>query len=326
MRIERKIVIPFLFFAKFGFAQQNFVKNSSFEDTVSCPSYQGNFDKCLDWYNPSANTPDFFHICSAFDAGVPNNFWGYQMPKTGIAYAGFLTYNPSNGRDFVEGELISTLSSNKKYIFRFWISKSNTLHAEIDSIGVYFSDTLYSELTNLQTLNVIPQIKIPVSWNSDTTSDGWREIKAVFNAQGFENYFIIGNFDDNANTTLDTIGPDKPNTPGCYYYIDDVSIEEWIESDLVIEIPNVFTPNDDGVNDYFSFTTNEPVEFKATIFNRWGQVIKYNEESAIIGENKIWDGKNKNNEQMPFGVYYYSIEFNTGTENKTFNGFITIIR
>ena len=257
-----------------------------------------------------------------WDASVPQNMWGFQIPKTGNCYSGFAAY--MGGREYLEGEIASTLIVNKKYLISFWVSKSNPLHAEIDSIGIYFSDTLYNEPSNLQTLNVIPQIKIPVSWNSDTSIDGWRKVSGIYSAQGFENYFIIGNFDDNSNTSLDTIGPDKPNTPGCYYYVDDVVIEEWVES-FAIEVPNVFTPNNDGVNDYFSFIGNEQVSFKLTIFNRWGQTIKKSEGVGIIGENKIWDGKNENNEQMPFGVYYYILEINSGTKNKNLSGFITII-
>lgn len=67
-------------------------------------------------------------------------------------------------------------------------------------------------------------------------------------------------------------------------------------------LPNVFTPNDDGWNDFFlpyPYTSVERVQM--TIFNRWGNVVYETEDPDIN-----WDGKHyKTNVKCSDGVYFY---------------------
>lgn len=67
--------------------------------------------------------------------------------------------------------------------------------------------------------------------------------------------------------------------------------------------PNVFTPNDDGANDVFTFNNlaQAIVEFECVILNRWG--VKVAEFSAITDE---WNGQNFNGSDCPEGVYFYT--------------------
>ncbi len=66
-----------------------------------------------------------------------------------------------------------------------------------------------------------------------------------------------------------------------------------------LEIPNVFTPNNDGINDQFLVDAKNLSEFNLVIVNRWGQVVF---ESNDL--NKSWDGKYKN-EMCNEGTYFY---------------------
>lgn len=69
-----------------------------------------------------------------------------------------------------------------------------------------------------------------------------------------------------------------------------------------IYIPNVFTPNSDGLNDYFQIKTElKNIDFDIYIFNRWGEQVY---QSNTI-EFK-WDGTYKGNECQT-GTYYYVI-------------------
>jgi len=68
-------------------------------------------------------------------------------------------------------------------------------------------------------------------------------------------------------------------------------------------IPNSFTPNNDGNNDYFKpeIINNGSVDkYNITIYNKWGGII-FNEE------NIPWNGKNKD-ETCPIGTYSYNIK------------------
>jgi gliding motility-associated-like protein len=92
--------------------------------------------------------------------------------------------------------------------------------------------------------------------------------------------------------------------------------------EIIIEMPNVFTPNNDGVNDYFY-----PIELKGIthvtlgIYNRWGQ--------KLIETNNIltgWDGK-YNGQVCTDGTYFWIIRYTTITnESKVLTGFLTLIK
>jgi len=84
--------------------------------------------------------------------------------------------------------------------------------------------------------------------------------------------------------------------------------------ELQVVIPNVFTPNNDNVNEWFGFTTN--VEAKATlvILNRWGNVVYEKDFTTTVGSfMELWDGTSTSSvptpgsEPVSDGVYFYKI-------------------
>jgi gliding motility-associated-like protein len=88
-------------------------------------------------------------------------------------------------------------------------------------------------------------------------------------------------------------------------------------------IPNVFSPNNDLLNEYFYAKSIGIKTFKMEIFNRWGQLIF---ESTDTAENKGWGG-NYNGSACAEGVYYYHI-YAKGVNGKEFNfrGSVTLVR
>ncbi len=98
-----------------------------------------------------------------------------------------------------------------------------------------------------------------------------------------------------------------------------------VKSDCYMNVPNVFTPNGDGINDYFfprQLLTSSLVTFKMDIYNRWGQLIF----ETTRTDGRGWDG-NLNDIQQPEGVYIYIIEatFKDGEKEKH-QGNITLLR
>ncbi len=79
-----------------------------------------------------------------------------------------------------------------------------------------------------------------------------------------------------------------------------------VDSESFLKIPNVFTPNGDGQNDYFQVYAKSIKAFKGTIFNRWGKVIY--EWDDWTKPEKGWDGKIGDDLAAP-GVYYYVIRY-----------------
>jgi len=79
-----------------------------------------------------------------------------------------------------------------------------------------------------------------------------------------------------------------------------------VDSESFIKIPNVFTPNADGYNDYFQVYAKSLKAFKGVIMNRWGKVLY--EWTDWTTPDAGWDGKIAGDEAAP-GVYYYVIRW-----------------
>jgi gliding motility-associated-like protein len=91
----------------------------------------------------------------------------------------------------------------------------------------------------------------------------------------------------------------------------------------VITMPNTFTPNNDGINDYFSLKLEGYVDFNLlSIFNRNGQLLF---TAKSIGE--YWDGT-YNGKQLPAGTYYWVFNGTDSYYHTKFikSGYIAIIR
>ncbi len=86
------------------------------------------------------------------------------------------------------------------------------------------------------------------------------------------------------------------------------------------EIPNVFSPNGDGINDTWNIKYLESYP-GATIevYNRYGQIIY-----RSLGYSKPWDGRISSGTALPIGTYYYII--NPKNSRAQMTGAVTIIR
>ncbi len=95
--------------------------------------------------------------------------------------------------------------------------------------------------------------------------------------------------------------------------------------DCYLNVPNSFTPNNDGLNDYFmpmDLVTFNMQNFEMQVFNRWGEMVF--KTNNINGQG--WDGK-FGNKQQPMGVYVYHIKatFKNGN-GEIFTGNVTLLR
>ena len=332
----KKLYLFFLFCFCFLLGNaQNLVKNPGFEARYNCPFGQGELFECQNWFNPTFNSPDYFHSCNPTNL-VPTNIWGYQFPRTDSAYAGFGVFSSGNinSREYIEGELIQPLDSGKKYCFEMYLSLCDFCQVSAGPIGVYFSDTLvYLPLDSvsgwyLHYLPFTPQLE----FTAVTDTAGWVLVQDTFIATGNERYLIIGNFRTGVNTVIDTLFPIIAGY-GSYYYVDDVSVTFCdtiqpppppppVEPVSSISIPNIFTPNGDNINDDFRILTENLTTYSLEIYNRWGvQVFS----TSYTGQ--FWDGRTTSGAECSDGTYYYIIRA-TGADSKPYSlkGFVTLIR
>lgn len=98
----------------------------------------------------------------------------------------------------------------------------------------------------------------------------------------------------------------------------------WIDHEVCgvfVEMPNIITPNGDGYNDVFipiSFLGIK--EVTTIIYNRWGNEVFITKDPQVK-----WDGKDKRNEIVPSGVYYWTMQIEgLDGEKVTKNGHVTV--
>ncbi len=102
----------------------------------------------------------------------------------------------------------------------------------------------------------------------------------------------------------------------------DAEVQVNVEDQFMFFIPNVITPNQDGLNDNFDIQSNA-VEYELLIYDRWGVQVYSGDQS-----DTPWDGT-VDGDAVPEGVYVYHIDFRTTNQpvregNRT--GTVTVLR
>ncbi len=136
-------------------------------------------------------------------------------------------------------------------------------------------------------------------------------------------------FGDNNNNTSSSADPTHTYTTTGVYIVTLITTDatglcsatstisiEVLENSFV-EVPNVFTPNGDGLNDVFSIHTKGISELKCYIYNRWGLKLY-----TISNPTDYWDGGGYSD-----GTYFYVLEAK-GLDSKEYKqqGFISMFK
>ena len=126
-----------------------------------------------------------------------------------------------------------------------------------------------------------------------------------------------------------------PGEEGTYWFVavdangctfrDTVDVVRIPPTDGINFIPNVFTPNGDGLNDEFKVDAPGLKQFSMEVFNRWGQSV-----FASTSVDRGWRGGLDNGSSaVPDGTYFYIISFKDECSNEpegTRTGHVTLLR
>ncbi|MCB0762227.1 MAG: choice-of-anchor L domain-containing protein [Flavobacteriales bacterium] len=91
----------------------------------------------------------------------------------------------------------------------------------------------------------------------------------------------------------------------------------------IVYIPNAFTPNNDGVNDYWGVVADQLLRFEVTVFDRWGEIVFTSKDPMDLWNGSVTGG----DYYAPNGTYTYVCEykgFNSDAMKKM--GTITLMR
>jgi len=284
-----------------------------------------------------------------FDANILNSKWGYSYQSQ--SPSGLIPNTNGNSTDIFNGPFgnvisvnqggaaqgyFNTLTSNSK-VLATDNNGNTTLFMDCNTLDLIIADvdgytdlggiTSGSTISNaqdkfwantivfmdkLQPLPLITNGSSTLSLNSSYNNYQWYLNSAVINGAVNQNYSATENGNYYVEVTLNG---------GCKVKSNVVIIDSLIEQDTLV-MPNVFTPNNDGMNDIFSpIKINGIAINQISIFNRWGELI-HRESSPKI----LWDGKTRN-ENSSDGVYYWIIEYQNakGIKNSK-TGFLQLLR
>ena len=102
---------------------------------------------------------------------------------------------------------------------------------------------------------------------------------------------------------------------------DSITVNVDLTNPYSLQIPNAFTPNNDGLNDCFKplLTKGSTTKFDFKIYNRWGELVFFSNNP-----NRCWDGIYKGKITQGAYVYYLNIETYCGNINR--HGFVLLIK
>lgn len=168
--------------------------------------------------------------------------------------------------------------------------------------------------------------QVDASYNIDTSFINSYKVRFVsaYELADTLNYDFQWQFGDGESSHLPVI-EHMYNEAGTYFTSLTVSSSGFSDNSFkkvtiknVVKAPNVFTPNGDGINDFWVVRTNGKSKYAVSIFTPSGSKV-FEMSSYTIS----WDGKNPGGTDLSSGVYYYVITLN---DKYVDTGFFHLIR
>lgn len=241
---------------------QNLVLNPSFETTSGCPAGISQFSLATNWSQgnsgpDSCTTSDLYAGCSSSIGGAnsPAGLLGNQPSRTGTHHAGIIIKEGfvgcaalgDNYREYIQGQTSAPLVAGQKYVVKFYVSLPENVMWGSNALQVWLGNNQYTHnaCPSNQLMPITPQLSYCGPPIMDTAN--WVEVKWIYTAVGGERYFIIGNFNNDANTTTSPLNCNSFN-PYAYYYIDDVEISAAASNECAFSIATSSTKTNCNAN------------------------------------------------------------------------------
>ncbi len=216
---------------------ENLIPNPSFEE-YECIPHRAGMPRCFkEWEVPTDDTPDYMHIEGVppeevyQSASAPDNWLGFQYPKTGDAYAALhtITYDPDNHEDlsddqeYLRVKLKENLYVGQTYSFEFFISTGEYTRYRSNGFGLLFKKEVEEDMGNQ--IVETPSFYIEEIF---TEEEEWVKIEGEFYADKAYEYLLIGRFLSNDDSSLKIIDLDSDGPNHIYgqasYFIDDIAL------------------------------------------------------------------------------------------------------
>ncbi len=268
--------------------------------------------------NETAFAGDDFLLCDAssveLDAAVPGIGSGMWTQISGPADPLLSDLNSPNA-------VLSELESNQTYVFQWSLSNGACANYSSDEVEITYEnipqanpDVIVVPYATATDFNVKENDQIDISFFIDVIE---RPSFGTLIDDG------VGNF---SYQPIDSYaGIDEFVYKVCNQNCPDACTEATVSLEIGLnaecDVPTIFSPNNDGVNDSFiipCFALDEFPNNTVSIFNQWGDEVHKGSPYR-----NSWIGT-FNGEELPVGTYYYVIDFGTNKEPQA--GFIILER
>lgn len=213
--------------------------DSSFERNSGIPTLLSSIGMNASWSTPTRGTTDLFCECSKkqkeiSEAQVPANPMGIQKANTGKCYAGIYALSHHDYREYLFTQLMEPLTGGIKYELNFYLSLSDYSSLAINQMGACFLKEKFST-DNTGVITGLNPVYVNIRQEVGKDTVEWHKITLEYTAKGGEQFLLLGSFDI---TAVDLTGVKLPKgfhtrinqraVTDAYYYIDDVSLRQYI--------------------------------------------------------------------------------------------------
>lgn len=201
-----------------------------------------------------------------------------------------------------------------------WDTGETTPMITVDQAGTYIVQLFTDNCTGSDTVTVQEGQLMDLAFSVDACPNAETPLTIPFNGSSYA--WENGSSDQ---TTVEIGAGDYGFTVwddlGCPHR--DTATIVALDMEAQVYAPNAFTPDGDGVNDWFELKGYGEEGLKLQIFNRWGEIL-YTSNSFL----QPWDGR-FNGELVKQDVYVYKLEYNDycqPNEKTTVFGHVTVVR
>ena len=274
------------------------------------------------------DTVHFYVSYSESQADVPEDIFLCATPLA-VPFSAGPNPPPSSYWDFGDGTGTSTIH-NPVYTYTS-PGEYTVMYVAIDPTTCNIADTVYFtvSLELAQTFSASLNFNPPPPCGMDSML-----VSLQFTGSGADSIvWNMGNGDVFEGTAIDYFY----TVPGVYTVsmtaydnvcdnIQTISNEVVFAGPIVstANVPNVFTPNDDGDNDLLKILSIDgSSEYSMVIFNRWGMKVFETTDSSVS-----WDGTTRSGAKAADGVYFYEVRYTDicTTEEKIKTGYVHLYR
>jgi len=210
---------------------RNWVKNGDLE-TVEGKKLKraGGIIYASGWNSPNKKNADLFSEDATVESNVssPKNFAGEQTALSGKNYAGlrWWSYQNKEARSYLQTKLTKQMKKDSLYCVSYYVSLGDLSKYATAEMGAFLGKQKVEkdDETSLTFDVKVPNLRTKIY--DDLYS--WQGVCGVYQADGFEQFLLLGNFSATEKTpnakTKRPRGETRPQVFSAYYYIDNVEV------------------------------------------------------------------------------------------------------